>query len=80
MLRRLFWMLVGIGLGLVVARKVSRFVGQAKQRYAPRAAVRRAGGMLDGVRDRVRVAIDAGRDEMLATEEELRSELDLPWR
>jgi len=77
MFKRLFWALIGIGLGAVIGMAVVRWAGQTKQRYAPPNLAREAAGRFAGLRDRVRDAIEAGAEEMVVREAELRSEIGL---
>ena len=79
-MRRVFWALVGIGIGVVVGSAVVRWTHQTKARYAPPTIARGAGSKLDELRARVVGAIAAGADEMERREAELRHELGLPLR
>lgn len=77
-MRRAFWLVVGVGAGAVVGMKVVRSTQRAKERYAPAAVARRAGGHARSFGGRLRDAIGEGRAEMALREVELRAELDLP--
>lgn len=77
-MRRIFWALVGVGLGAVVGAQAVRWAGKTKQRYAPPNLAREAGDKLSGLKERLRAAIDEGRAEMIAREAELRADLGLP--
>ncbi len=79
-MRRIFWSLVGIGIGVVVGAAVVRWSHQTKQRYAPPALAREAGSKLDQLRSRLVDAIAVGAGEMERREDELRHELGLPLR
>ncbi len=77
-MRRLFWGVVGIGVGAVVGVAVVRWAAKTKQKYSPPNIAREAGGVASDFMSRVRDAIDAGRDEMHRAEVEIRAELGLP--
>lgn len=77
-MRRVFWGLVGIGLGAVVGGQVVRWANKTKQRYSPPNLAREAAGRFAGLGDRLREAIAAGAQEMTVREAEIRTELNLP--
>ncbi|MCA1831537.1 MAG: hypothetical protein ABR548_14885 [Actinomycetota bacterium] len=77
-MRRLFWGVVGIGIGAVVGVSIVRWAGKTKQRYSPPNLAREAGGVASDFASRVRDALDAGREEMTRAEMEIRAELGLP--
>lgn len=77
-MRRIFWGVVGLGAGAVIGVAVVRWAGKTKQRYAPPNLAREAGAAAAGFFDRLREAIDAGRDEMARAEAEIRADLGLP--
>jgi len=77
MIRRLFWGLVGIGLGAVIGAAVVRWANQTKARMSPQNVARSASGVLADWRDRAAEAIVAGAEEMARREAELRDELGL---
>lgn len=77
-MRRVFWALVGVGLGVVVGIQVVRWAGRTKERYSPSSVARAAGGGLERFRERLREAIEEGVEEMAQREAELRDELGLP--
>ena len=79
-MRRVFWGLVGIGIGAAVGVAVVRWAGKTKERYSPPNLAREAGSAAANFGDRVRKAIDAGRAEMIAREAEIREELGLQQR
>ncbi len=75
MFRRLFWLCIGMGVGLGSSMWVTRRVKQAAARYAPArlsddltTSVRRFGHDL-------RLAVQEGREAMQKREAELRNEL-----
>lgn len=78
MIRRLFWAVVGIGLGAVVGAQVMRSISKAKARYAPPALARGAMGRAAMLKERLTDAIAAGAEEMARAEADIRTELDLP--
>jgi hypothetical protein len=75
--RRVFWGLVGIGIGAAVGIAVVRWAGKTKERYSPPNLAREAGAAAAGLGDRLRAAIEAGREEMVVREAEIREELGL---
>jgi hypothetical protein len=77
-MRRLFWGLVGIGLGAVVGAQVVRWANRTKARYAPPNLAREAGGKLAGFADRIRQTVEVGLEEMTQAEAEIRADLGLP--
>ena len=77
-MRKIFWGIVGLGAGAVLGIAVVRWAGKTKQRYAPPNLAREAGAAAAGFFDRVRDAVEAGRDEMQRAEAEIRAELGLP--
>lgn len=80
-MRRLFWMLIGVGLGAVVALKLSRMLRDTTARYAPSAVAGRAreqaSTVFGSIARRAHIALDEGRAEMRVRERELRAELGL---
>jgi hypothetical protein len=76
--RRIFYGLVGIGIGAAVGIAVVRWAGKTKERYSPPNLAREAGAAAAGVGQRLRAAIEAGRQEMIVREAEIREELGLP--
>jgi len=79
-MRRVFWGLVGIGIGAAVGIAVVRWAGKTKDRYSPPNLAREAGSALGDLGDRLRRAVEAGRAEMIVREAEIREELGLPQR
>jgi hypothetical protein len=74
----LFWGVTGVALGAVVGVSVVRWVNKTKQKYSPPNVARSAGKGLAGLGERLRDAVAAGAEEMVAREAELRAELNLP--
>lgn len=79
-MRRLFWAFVGIGIGAVVGVSVVRWANRTKQRLSPPNLAREAGAVAGGLVERLREAIELGREEMEIREAEIREELGLPQR
>lgn len=77
-MRRVFWALVGVGLGAVVGVQVVKWAGKTKERYSPPNLARDAAGAIGSLGARVRDAIDEGRREMQASEITIRADLGLP--
>jgi hypothetical protein len=76
--KRLFWALVGIGLGAVVGIQVVRWAERTKKKYSPPNLAREGARSVRSFGERLRDAIDAGVEEMTAREAEIREELGLP--
>jgi hypothetical protein len=77
-MKRLFWGLVGIGLGAVVGAQVVRWANRTKQRYSPPNLAREAAGGLQSLTERLKGAVADGREEMIVREAEIRADLGLP--
>ena len=77
-MRRIFWGLVGIGLGVVVGAQVVRWTNKTKAKYAPPNLAREAGGKIAGLADRLRSTVELGLEEMAQAEAEIRADLGLP--
>lgn len=77
-MRRIFWGLVGIGIGVTVGVAAVRWAGRTKERYSPPNLAREAGSWASSLGERFASAIDAGRQEMIVREAEIREELGLP--
>jgi len=76
--KRIFWALVGIGLGAVVGVQVARWANRTKVKYSPPNLAREAGGKVASLGERFRAAVEAGFDEMVTAEAEIRADLGLP--
>jgi histidinol-phosphate/aromatic aminotransferase/cobyric acid decarboxylase-like protein len=76
--RRIFWGLVGIGLGAVVGAQIVRWTNKTKAKYAPPNLAREAGGKIAGFADRLRSTVELGLEEMAQAEAEIRADLGLP--
>jgi hypothetical protein len=80
LLRRLFWVALGLGMGLGLSFWLARFVRETAARYAPeRLGADLAGAVRELGRD-VAAAIREGREDMRARESELRARLGPPPR
>ena len=77
-MKRVFWLVVGVGAGAVVGAQVVRSAREARERYAPTSMARRAGAATVTWKDRLREAYEEGRAEMMLREAELRAEIGLP--
>jgi uncharacterized membrane protein YccC len=75
--RRVFWGLVGIGIGAAVGIAVVRWAGRTKERYSPPNLAREAGAAAANLGERLREAVEVGRREMVVREAEIREELGL---
>jgi hypothetical protein len=76
--KRLFWTMVGVGLGAVVGVQVVRWANRTTKRYAPETIARNAAGGWASLKQRAAEAVAAGAAEMDVREAELRAELNLP--
>lgn len=76
-MKKIFWGLVGIGLGAVVGARAVQSVNRTKQKYAPQNVARQAGSKLEGLVARVKGAVADGREEMSRAEDELRADLGI---
>lgn len=79
-MKRLFWLVVGLGAGGVIGSQVVKSAREAKARYSPSGIAKRAGSTSMSFTERLKDAFEAGRSEMVLREAELRSELGLPER
>ena len=75
-MRRLFWLLLGVGFGFGGSFWLMRFVKEAAARYRPERVSADLAGAIKGFGDDVRLAIADGREAMRARESELRADLD----
>ena len=74
-LRRLFWLFLGIGVGLGSSMWVTRRVKQAAARLSPERLSNDFTSSLRGFGHDLRLAVQEGREAMLKREAELRGEL-----
>lgn len=76
-MRRLFWSLVGIGIGAVIGVAAVRWAQRARERYSPSGIARRVGSAGEDLAARLAEAIDEGRRSMAVEEARLRAQLGL---
>lgn len=83
MFRRLFWLIVGMGIGAGGSVWANRRVRRVLDRYAPEEVRSRLESRIRSVGDEVRSAVAEGRDAMREREAELgsrrRSNQRAPW-
>jgi hypothetical protein len=77
-MRRIFWALVGVGLGAVVGAQLVRWANRTKAKYSPPNLAREAGGKVAGMAGRLRETLELGLEEMAQAEAEIRADLGLP--
>ena len=77
-MRRIFWGLVGIGIGATIGIAAVRWANKTKERLSPPNLAREAGSAAASIAQRLRSAVEAGRAEMVVREAEIREELGLP--
>jgi hypothetical protein len=77
-MKRVFWGLVGVGLGVVVGVQVVRWANRTKEKYSPPNLARQGGRKVTGFAERIRETIEMGLQEMDQAEAEIRAELGLP--
>lgn len=78
MLRRIFWLFFGLGLGLLVGGFVVRRANEATQAVAPTRLADRAGRAAGAFVTSLREAVDEGRRAAATREAELRADHDIP--
>ena len=76
MLRRLFWLSLGIGVGFGGSFWIRRVVRETAARYAPERVSADLTGAVKGFGTGIRVAVADGRDAMRSREAELRADAD----
>ena len=77
-MKRIFWGLVGVGLGAVVGVQTVRWVNKQKARLAPANMARATGAKAGDLKERLNDAIEEGLKAMVEREAEIRDELGLP--
>jgi hypothetical protein len=75
MFRRVFWLFLGMGVGLGSSVWVTRRVKQAAARYSPERLSNDLTTSVRGFRHDLRLSVQEGREAMLKREAELRAEL-----
>lgn len=76
MLRRLFWMTLGMAVGVGASFWVMRFIRETAARYTPERISSDLADSVKGLRNDLREAVAEGREAMRKREAELRAELD----
>jgi len=77
-IRRLFWALLGLGLGLVLGMRVVRFVDQTTDRARPTTLARDAGRTAGSWQARVSDAVAVGREAAAEREAAMRARWGVP--
>ncbi len=75
MLRRLVWLLIGMGLGFGASFWLMRFVKETLARYSPERVSTDLAGAVKGLGMDLRSAVDEGRVAMREREAELRADV-----
>lgn len=78
MFRRLFWLVVGVGLGFALSFWLMRAIRQTAARWSPQRVSTDLAGAARAVSQELRRAAAEGRETMRAREAELRAELGAP--
>ena len=73
MIRRLFWVSFGVGLGATTVIVTTRWTRRQVQKASPQAIAREAKGGLDDLRTLVATSLDEARRAADAREQELRT-------
>jgi hypothetical protein len=77
-MRRVFWGLVGLGMGAVIGVGVMRWAQRAAERLAPQSLAEELVHTAAGWRERLAAALAAGQAAMAEREAELRAQLAEP--
>lgn len=78
MLKRIFWLFFGLGLGLLVGAFVVKRIDEASRAVAPSNVAQQAGRAAGTAVSRFRAAVDEGRRAAAEREAELRGRFDVP--
>ena len=78
MIRRLFWALLGLGLGIVLGVRVVRQVDRVTDAARPGSVAERTGRRVGSTSTRVSRAVAAGREHARQREGELRARYGVP--
>lgn len=78
MIRRIFWLALGLGLGVLVGAFVVRRVDQATRAVSPSRLAGGAGHAAGTMVARFREALEEGREAAAAHERDLRSIFEIP--
>jgi hypothetical protein len=73
MFKRLFFAMVGLGAGVTLGAVAVRKAEEARQKMTPGHLASAAGARAGGLRERIDIALAAGREAALAKEAELRA-------
>ena len=76
MLRRLFWLCMGIGVGFTGSLWLQRFVRAKVARYAPERVSADVTASIKGFGSDLRLAVANGREAMRERETELRADVE----
>ena len=76
MLRRLFWLLIGMAVGVGASFWVMRFIRETAARYSPERVSADLADAVKGFGADLKAAVAEGREAMREREAELRAELD----
>jgi hypothetical protein len=75
-LRRLYWLCLGVGVGFTSSLWLQRRLREAVARYAPERVSADVTGAIKGFGADVRVAVATGREAMRERETELRADVE----
>jgi hypothetical protein len=75
-LKRIFWLAIGLGLGFGLSFWFMRFIKETVDRYRPERVSQDLAGAISKLGDDVRAAVREGRMAMAEREEELRADVD----
>ena len=78
MLKRLFWLCIGVGFGFGVSFWITRLVKETMERYSPEKVSGDLAGAIRALGTDIRAAVSEGRDAMREREAELRAGLSGP--
>ncbi len=76
MFKRLFWLSVGVGMGVTVAIQLSRWTRRQREKLSPASLAQRAGDGVSGLGSMVSEFLDEYRAASARREAELRESLD----
>jgi hypothetical protein len=79
-MKRVFWGLVGLGMGAAIGVGVMRWAQRAADRLAPQSLAEQVVQAAADWRERLAVAVSAGQEAMAEREAELRAQLAEPGR
>jgi hypothetical protein len=77
-IRRLFWALLGLGLGIVLGVRVVREIDRFSEAARPGAVAERTGRRVGTTSARVQRAVEVGRAHARSSERELRARYGVP--